>query len=58
MKYDAANCPCKRLKCERHGDCKACIEHHHTSKRKLYTYCEKVENKMERKREKELKKKK
>lgn len=24
-------CPCKRTACERHGDCAACKEHHHSS---------------------------
>jgi hypothetical protein len=25
-------CPCKRAKCERHGKCAACMEHHRTKK--------------------------
>ena len=37
----------------RHGDCDACREHHHTSKRKLLTYCEKLERKALRKNEKQ-----
>lgn len=26
------DCPYKRVKCERHGDCEACREHHVTKK--------------------------
>ena len=26
-------CPCKRVKCPRHGDCEACRAHHAGSKR-------------------------
>lgn len=48
MKYDPQNCPCKRIKSVRYKDCRACIQHHHTSG-KLLTYCEKVERKIERK---------
>lgn len=38
------NCPCKRLKCERHGDCNACRAYHNSSisKRKLFPACEKA----------------
>lgn len=28
----AANCPCKRMNCKRHGDCAACIAHHKDSR--------------------------
>lgn len=34
-----ADCPCKRTRCQRHGDCVACREHHKTDK-KYKTYCE------------------
>lgn len=37
-----SDCPCKRTKCERHGDCKACEEHHRNSKRKVLTACERL----------------
>jgi hypothetical protein len=43
------NCPCKRTKCERYGDCIACKEHHNTSDKKLLTACERIEAKEERK---------
>ena len=38
-------CPCKRKKCERHGDCKSCMAHHHASARKPMTACEPYEQK-------------
>lgn len=37
------DCPCKRTKCERHGDCEACREHHHTSSGKPLTACDRKE---------------
>jgi hypothetical protein len=53
MDYDGSNCPCKRVKCERHGNCAVCMEHHHSSKRKLLTACERLKVKEEdKKREK------
>ena len=36
-------CPCKRKKCERHGNCDACRAHHHDSSRKALTACERLE---------------
>lgn len=38
-------CPCKRKKCERHGDCRACMEHHHNSRGKSLTACERYAQK-------------
>ena len=35
------NCPCKKKKCERHGNCEACREHYAESKRKRPVSCEK-----------------
>ena len=43
-------CPCKSLKCERYGDCEACMAHHHAPKKKLLTACERLRAKEERKR--------
>ncbi len=43
------DCPCKRIKCERHGDCIACNEHHHTSKKKPFTACDRIKQKEDRK---------
>lgn len=40
-------CPCKRKKCERYGNCAACKEHHHNSVRKPLTACERLEAKKE-----------
>ena len=37
----SVDCPCRRTKCPRHGDCTACREHHRASGRKKRTYCEK-----------------
>jgi hypothetical protein len=37
-------CTCKRNKCERFGDCAACIEHH-THKRNKLPYCKRMEEK-------------
>ncbi|MDD6212887.1 MAG: GNAT family N-acetyltransferase [Clostridiales bacterium] len=52
MKYTANTekkiCPCKRVNCLRYGDCTACMEYHHSSRRKPMTYCEKLERKAER----------
>ena len=45
------SCPCKRTDCPRHGDSAACREHRRTSKRKLLTHCEKLEQKAQRKAE-------
>ena len=43
------NCPCKRTKCERHGDCDKCREYHHNKhSKKSLTRCEKLEKKEQR----------
>ena len=44
-------CPCRRVNCPRHGDCAACREHHHSSRRKKLTRCEKLAQKERRKAE-------
>lgn len=33
-------CTCKRIKCERHGKCAECMEHH--EKKKHPPYCKRV----------------
>lgn len=43
------DCPCKRVQCERHGNCAACTEHHHAPGKKLLTACERIKAKEERK---------
>lgn len=37
------NCPCKRKKCERHGNCEACLAHHKDKKHPPYCEREKPE---------------
>lgn len=32
-------CPCRRKKCERHGNCAACVEYHQTQNRKYAVAC-------------------
>lgn len=34
-------CPCKKKKCERHGNCDECRKHHSESKRQRPVACEK-----------------
>lgn len=43
------DCPCKRTKCERYRNCNACKTHHHSSKHKLLTICERLKLKENRK---------
>ncbi|WMC91071.1 helix-turn-helix domain-containing protein [Kineothrix sp. MB12-C1] len=43
------DCPCKRTKCKRHGNCDACREHHQLSKHQSFPACERIEAKKERK---------
>lgn len=38
MRHDRESCPCKRIKCPRHGDCAACKEYHKNSRYR--TACE------------------
>lgn len=33
-------CTCKRIKCERHGNCEQCLEYHHHSRRHPVPYCQ------------------
>ncbi len=37
-------CPCKKLKCERHGNCDACREYHKTDGNKYIPVCERKYN--------------
>lgn len=34
-----ADCPCKRMRCQRHGDCVSCREHHKADKKNT-VYCQ------------------
>ena len=42
------DCPCKKTKCERHGQCEVCREHHKL-KKKILPYCENIKLKAARK---------
>lgn len=47
MKGQNKNCPCKRVTCQRHGDCIACYEHHQKSNIRYETACEQRKKKKE-----------
>lgn len=42
------NCPCKKVKCERHGNCVQCREHHNSPKIKYLTTCDRIKKKEEK----------
>lgn len=42
------NCPCKKKKCERHGNCAACRDHHAEKQRRYPVACEKGKNESEK----------
>lgn len=46
------DCPCKKKKCERHGNCDACRVHHAESKRKRPVACERDKKALRNKDEK------
>lgn len=56
MDMEQKVCPCKRESCPRHGDCAVCRDHHHNSRRKKLTRCEKLERKEQRKAEQQERK--
>lgn len=37
------DCPCKRTKCERYGNCDACREHH--KNKKSFAFCDRLKKK-------------
>jgi len=39
------NCPCKKISCERHGNCEACKEHHSKLSGNRKTACERIKAK-------------
>ncbi len=39
----SSNCPCKRIKCERHGNCSACKKYHSALKRNPLTTCQRMQ---------------
>jgi hypothetical protein len=48
MEEEKIECPCKRVKCVRHGHCEECREHHMTVK-KNSPYCDRLKEKADRK---------
>ena len=48
MTDHAKHCPCKHIKCERHGDCNSCMNHHHKSEKISDTSCERMRKKEEK----------
>ena len=42
---DKNNCPCRRTKCTRHGNCEECIAHHNENETKYKPYCMRKSNK-------------
>lgn len=44
-------CNCKKTKCERFGNCEACIEHHKTHKRYPLPYCTRQLEKLKKKKD-------
>ena len=43
------SCPCKRLKCERHGKWEECITHHNEKETKYEPYCMRKSSKKSKK---------
>lgn len=50
--FQGENCPCKKINCKYHGDCTACMAHHHNPEHKTKTECDRLKAKMERQRKK------
>lgn len=42
MDENKSECPCRRVKCSRHGNCEACQAYHHNSGGKSRTSCERA----------------
>ncbi|NMA79692.1 MAG: hypothetical protein GX967_03495 [Clostridiales bacterium] len=42
MDEKKVKCSCKWVKCKRHGDCIACIEHHKKNEKHPLPFCMKV----------------
>lgn len=38
-------CTCRKKKCERHGDCKACIAYHQENRYHALPFCKRKDNK-------------
>lgn len=47
LKNGTDQCNCKKTKCERHGNCKECMDYHKSSKRYLVPYCKRPKKQYE-----------
>lgn len=54
LENGAESCSCKRVQCERHGNCEACMEHHRTNKR-YDPYCKRKGRRKEKPAKKDVK---
>lgn len=52
--FQGENCPCKKVKCKYHGDCIACMAHHHNPEHRTKTECDRLKAKMERQNRKKV----
>ena len=48
--FQGDRCPCKKTDCERHGDCAACMAHHHDPQHETKTECDRLKYKIDRRR--------
>ena len=53
MEKNNINCPCKRIKCERYGNCDECREHHNNKKSLIF--CDRIKKKERRKADRQIK---
>ncbi|MGN1031983.1 MAG: hypothetical protein ACI4PU_00840 [Intestinibacter sp.] len=45
--FEGENCPCWKKSCKYHGDCAACVAHHHNKNRQTKTSCERLKEKFD-----------
>ncbi|MGM9532551.1 hypothetical protein [Intestinibacter sp.] len=45
--FEGENCPCWKKSCKYHGNCTACVAHHHNKSRKTKTSCERLKEKID-----------
>ena len=50
---DKIDCTCKRIKCERYGNCDECREHHNNKKSLIF--CDRIKKKERRKADRQIK---
>jgi len=53
MAEENINCPCKKIKCVRHGNCDACRENHLNVKKSLPA-CERTDKKVKKSKTEEI----